>query len=163
MRRAISARECKSLLEYLLKIFEDENSVSKKELSELSYHDGLYGGRKYFSSYAVGKLLNLNTNNYQITKTKLNKMLKFIDEAIKQGFYGYVAFEEGYGNGMWVYSRINPNDNRKPTEGVALYHSFESDSNYWQVVLNVKTNQRTEMLNRNEMRKYLKENHVGGE
>ena len=160
MKKIKSAREVKKYLEFMISIFDGTSGLTDKELYELGYHKGSYGGRTYIRSYNHKDNICLNTNKYQLTKTRLDKMLKFVDEAIKQGFYGQVRFSDTYDNGMWAYSRLDNENNRFPNEGVALYHSFSSDENYWQVILNVKTNQRTDRMMRNEMRKYLKENNI---
>ena len=63
---------------------------------------------------------------------QLKDMRKFLKEAIKLGFTGYVCFKvgaTGCANGMWAYK--NTSDRGYSPDGPALYKSFTPEYNYW--------------------------------
>lgn len=76
-------------------------------------------------------------NDY-LSMSQLNQMKKFLEQAIKLGFTGYVCFKvgaKGCANGMWAYTE-ETTDGYSPKTGNALYHSFVSGENYWDVEIN---------------------------
>ena len=95
-----------------------------------------------------------------LSKSQLKKMAKFLKEAIKLGFTGYVCFKvgaTGCSNGMWAHKELST-DGYSPKEGACLYHSFTPDYNEYEVNLgdgwvygrNFKTNK--------ELEKFIAEN-----
>lgn len=70
--------------------------------------------------------------NKYLTKTHLRDMRKFLKEAIKLGYTGYVCFKvgaSGCANGMWAHK--NESTTGFSPEGEWLYKSFSPDYNYW--------------------------------
>lgn len=71
-------------------------------------------------------------NDY-LSKSQLKDMRKFLKEAIKLGYTGYVCFKvgaTGCSNGMWAY-KAESTTGHSP-DGEALYKSFTPNYNYWQ-------------------------------
>ena len=69
-----------------------------------------------------------------IGKSRLKDMRKFLKEAIKLGFTGYVCFKvgaSGCANGMWAHKESSTNG--FSPDGPCLYKSFTPDYNYWDV------------------------------
>ena len=69
-----------------------------------------------------------------ISISKLKEMRKFLKEAIKLGYTGYVCFKvgaSGCANGMWAHKL--PSVNGYSPDGEFLYKSFTPDYNYWDV------------------------------
>lgn len=65
---------------------------------------------------------------------RLKDMRKFLKEAIKLGFTGYVCFKvgaSGCANGMWAHKEESK-DGYSP-DGACLYKSFTPDYNCWEV------------------------------
>ena len=65
---------------------------------------------------------------------RLKDMRKFLREAIKLGFTGYVCFKvgaSGCANGMWAHKENSING--YSPDGPCLYKSFTQDYNCWQV------------------------------
>lgn len=72
--------------------------------------------------------------NDTLSKSQLEDMRKFLREAIKLGYTGYVCFKvgaTGCANGMWAYKKESE-DGYSP-DGEALYKSFTPAYNYWSV------------------------------
>lgn len=70
--------------------------------------------------------------NEYLSKSQLEDMRKFLKEAIKLGYTGYVCFKvgaSGCANGMWAHKKEST-DGYSP-DGECLYKSFVSDYNYW--------------------------------
>lgn len=70
----------------------------------------------------------------RLSVTQLKDMKKFLKEAIKLGYTGYVCFKVGAtycSNGMWAYKE-ETKDGYSP-DGDCLYKSFTPEYNYWQV------------------------------
>lgn len=66
--------------------------------------------------------------------SRLKDMRKFLKEAIKLGFTGYVCFKvgaSGCANGMWAHKE-NSADGYSP-DGPCLYKSFTPDYNCWEI------------------------------
>ena len=70
--------------------------------------------------------------NDNLSKTQLMDMRKFLKEAIKLGYTGYVCFKvgaTGCANGMWAH-KAESTDGHSP-DGECLYKSFTPAYNYW--------------------------------
>lgn len=77
--------------------------------------------------------------NNKLSLTKLKDMRKFLKEAIKLGYTGYVCFKvgaTGCANGMWAHT-VETKDGYSP-ESDFLYKSFTPEYNYWQISKNGK-------------------------
>lgn len=73
-------------------------------------------------------------NDY-LSLSQLRQMKRFLKTAGELGFNGYVCFKvgaKGCSNGMWAYTNQST-DGYSPRDGAALYHSFVSGENYWDV------------------------------
>lgn len=69
-----------------------------------------------------------------LSLTQLEDMRKFLKEAIKLGYTGYVCFKvgaTGCANGMWAHK--NESETGYSPDGECLYKSFTPAYNYWQV------------------------------
>ena len=72
-------------------------------------------------------------NDY-LSKSQLMDMRKFLNEAIKLGYTGYVCFKvgaTGCANGMWANKEESTNG--FSPKGECLYKSFTPEYNYWAV------------------------------
>lgn len=72
--------------------------------------------------------------NEYLSISQLKDMRKFLKEAIKLGYTGYVCFKvgaTGCSNGMWAHKN-ETKDGYSP-DGECLYKSFTPAYNYWQV------------------------------
>ena len=72
-------------------------------------------------------------NDY-LSKSQLKDMRKFLREAIKLGYTGYVCFKvgaTGCANGMWAH-KAETTTGYSP-EGECLYKSFTPAYEYWQI------------------------------
>lgn len=72
--------------------------------------------------------------NERLSKTQLLDMQRFLREAIKLGYTGYVCFKvgaTGCANGMWAHKQESE-DGYSP-DGEVLYKSFTPSYNYWSV------------------------------
>lgn len=70
--------------------------------------------------------------NEYLSLHQLKDMQKFLREAIKLGYTGYVCFKVGAvgcANGMWAHKKDTV-DGYSP-DGEVLYKSFVSSYNYW--------------------------------
>ena len=70
-----------------------------------------------------------------LSLSKLKSMRRFLREAIKLGYTGYVCFKVGAkycANGMWAYKKPRREDGYSP-DGAFLYKSFSPDYNYWDI------------------------------
>lgn len=71
-------------------------------------------------------------NDY-LSKSQLHDMERFLLEAIKLGYTGYVCFKvgaSGCANGMWAYTKEST-DGCSPNNCRALYKSFTPEYTYW--------------------------------
>ena len=72
--------------------------------------------------------------NEYLSISQLKDMRKFLREAIKLGYTGYVCFKvgaTGCANGMWAHK--NETEDGYSPDGECLYKSFTPAYNYWQV------------------------------
>ena len=70
-----------------------------------------------------------------LSRSKLKDMRRFLREAIKLGYTGYVCFKVGAtycANGMWAHKKPKTEDGYSP-DGAFLYKSFTPDYNYWDI------------------------------
>lgn len=74
--------------------------------------------------------------NDNLSLTQLKDMKKFLEEAIKLGFDGYVCFKvgaTGCANGMWAYKELSTTG--FSPDGEFIYKSFTPAYNYWDIKL----------------------------
>jgi len=74
--------------------------------------------------------------NETLSMSQLKQMEKFLVQAIKLGFTGYVCFKvgaAGCSHGMWAY-KVESTTGYSP-DGDTLFHSFRSGDNYWDAEL----------------------------
>ena len=89
-------------------------------------------GHGYANADVCGELSIFDWWNDYLSLSQLKDMRRFLREAIKLGYTGYVCFTVGAkdcSNGMWAYKEESK-DGFSP-DGEALYKSFVSGSNYW--------------------------------
>lgn len=103
-----------------------------------------YSGKYNFQIRAVCNELSIfDWWNEGLSLTQLKQMRGFVQTAIKLGFTGYVCFKvgaAGCSNGMWAYKQESTNGHSP--DGDALYHSFVSTYNYYDVCLDNKWAQK---------------------
>lgn len=88
--------------------------------------------RKYRIERVCVELNIFDWWNDNLSKAQLLDMRKFLKEAIKLGYTGYVCFQvgaSGCANGMWAY-KAESTTGYSP-KGEAIYKSFSPDYNYW--------------------------------
>lgn len=69
-----------------------------------------------------------------LSKHQLMDMRKFLREAIKLGYTGYVCFKvgaSGCANGMWAHKELSTTG--YSPNGACIYKSFTPDDNYWSI------------------------------
>lgn len=74
--------------------------------------------------------------NSTLSKNQLLEMRKFLKEAIKLGYTGYVCFKvgaTGCANGMWAHKELSTTG--YSPKGACIYKSFSPDYNYWSITL----------------------------
>jgi len=72
--------------------------------------------------------------NGYLSLAQLKDMKKFLKEAIKLGYTGYVCFKvgaTGCANGMWAHKKES--ETGYSPDGECLYKSFTPSYNYWRV------------------------------
>jgi len=126
------AYECLNTVNKLLDALEGRIELTQKEKKIYGYYEDIWTGKKYYSRYTVKNYINLaGTDRSQVTKTMLKEMKKFLEKAIKFGFYGDVKFSIGYDNGMYASTRVTQ---EACDEGqLILYRNFDSRYKYWQL------------------------------
>lgn len=98
--------------------------------------DGIYeqGIKSYRIREVYDELSIFDWWNERLSKTQLLDMQRFLREAIKLGYTGYVCFKvgaAGCANGMWAHKQESE-DGYSP-KGEVLYKSFTPSYNYWSV------------------------------
>ena len=105
------------------------------DYNRLDYDGFGYNKKWYFCMDAVCAELSIfDWWKEHLSLSQLKDMRKFLKEAIKLGYTGYVCFKVGTkrcANGMWAYKALST-DGYSP-KGAALYKSFTPDYNYWSV------------------------------
>ena len=89
---------------------------------------------RMFSVYSDLSIFDWFKEN--LTKSDLNKMRQFLEEAIKLGYDGYVCFKVGAkycANGMWAH-KAESEDGYSP-RGEFIYRSFTTDYTCWDAKL----------------------------
>ncbi len=131
-----------AILENVEKCIAELQSM-KTEYTYPKHHERIsYGGygyrenrKYYFKMDAVCDELSIfDWWNDNLSLNKLKDMQKFLKEAIKLGYTGYVCFKvgaSGCANGMWAYKALS--ETGYSPNGEALYKSFTPDYNYWQI------------------------------
>lgn len=95
-----------------------------------------WGYKKYTIRFVCDKLSIFDWWNDNLSVSQLKQMKKFLIEAGKLGYNGYVCFKvgaAGCSHGMWAYKAESTNG--YSPDGETLYHSFRSGDNYWDVQL----------------------------
>lgn len=98
--------------------------------------DGIYeqGIKSYRIRDVYDELSIFDWWNERLSKTQLLDMQRFLREAIKLGYTGYVCFKvgaTGCANGMWAHKQES--ENGYSPDGEFLYKSFTPDYNCWSV------------------------------
>ena len=92
-----------------------------------------YGYRPCYRIASVCDELNIfDWWNENLSKSQLQDMKKFLKEAIKLGYTGYVCFKvgaTGCANGMWAYKEESTTGHSP--DGETLYKSFTPAYNEW--------------------------------
>lgn len=92
-------------------------------------------GRNYLRiSEVCDELSIFDWWNNNLSITQLKDMRKFLKEAIKLGYTGYVCFKvgsTGCANGMWAHKE-ETTDGYSP-DGDFIYKSFTPEYNYWSI------------------------------
>lgn len=94
--------------------------------------NGMVWNNKYRIADVYDELNIFDWWNDNLSKTQLKDMQKFLKEAIKLGYTGYVCFKvgaTGCANGMWAY-KAESTTGHSP-DGACLYKSFTPAYNYW--------------------------------
>lgn len=89
--------------------------------------------RRYYINDVCNELSIFDWWNDWMSKSQLKDMRKFLKEAIKLGYDGYVCFKvgaSGCSNGMWAY-KAESTDGYSPKNSEFLYKSFTPSYNYW--------------------------------
>lgn len=89
--------------------------------------------RRYYINDVCNELSIFDWWNDYLSKSQLKDMRKFLKEAIKLGYDGYVCFKvgaSGCSNGMWAY-KAESTDGYSPKNSEFLYKSFTPSYNYW--------------------------------
>lgn len=130
-------REASKIVNKALKALEaeDVNTVlTDEEIKLYGFRSERIWGRterkKYFEKWNFKNVMpNIRTDRSRITRTMLKDMKKFIDKAMEYHFYGDIEFKTDWSAGMYASTRTGSDK-----EGaIILYHTFESDSKYWQI------------------------------
>ena len=91
--------------------------------------------RKYLRISGVCNELSIfDWWNNNLSLTQLKDMRKFLKEAIKLGYTGYVCFKvgsTGCANGMWAHKEESTNG--YSPDGDFIYKSFTPEYNYWSI------------------------------
>lgn len=99
-----------------------------EQVDRLIAEGGKYKIRKVFRSLSI-----FDWWPDTLSQAKLKDMKRFLEEAIKLGFNGYVCFKvgaTGCANGMWAHKEESY-DGYSP-DGAYIYKSFTPAYNYWE-------------------------------
>lgn len=126
MKKGLNAQEV---------LFEVEAKIEHLERWQEEYKSGLTWRKPRFKIVDVYEELSIFDwwNDY-LSMTQLKDMQKFLKEAIKLGYTGYVCFKvgaTGCANGMWAHKAES--ETGYSPDGECLYKSFTPSYNYWQV------------------------------
>lgn len=126
MRKGLNAQEV---------LFEVEAKIEYLEKWQDEYKSGITWEKPRFKIDDVFEELSIFDwwNDY-LSLAQLKDMRKFLKEAIKLGYTGYVCFKvgaTGCSNGMWAHKEES--ETGYSPDGECLYKSFTPAYNYWQV------------------------------
>ena len=101
-----------------------------------------------------------------LSLSRLKDMRKFLNEAIKLGFTGYVCFKVGVtgcANGMWAHKKLSITG--YSPDGACLYKSFTPQYEYWQINPKgeeylPKEKEFDSLKNIKQLENYIKENNL---
>ena len=118
--------------------YHNAQAVLDKVEEKIAYLKTQYRGAKFrmddvYDVYDELSIFDSWTDELGISR--LEDMRKFLREAIKLGYTGYVCFKvgiSGCSNGMWAYKKESI-DGYCP-DGPTLYKSFTPDYEYWSVM-----------------------------
>ena len=97
----MNTRECLKNVTYLLEGLEGTKEFTSQEKSKLGYNNDTWSNRKYYWEYKVKDMIAIRScDRDRISKTMLSDMKKFLELALKLGFYGKVEFKTGYNGRM---------------------------------------------------------------
>ena len=130
----MNVRECLQTVNHLIEGLQDETKLTAKEKDIYGYTKEWYGSKKWYDRWKVDEYIAIErSDRNRVTKTMLNDMKKFLEKAQKMGFRGKVSFKDGYRHGMWASTRDFSTEEERKGQ-IVLYHSFETGSNYWQLL-----------------------------
>lgn len=126
MRKGLNAQEV---------LFEVEAKIEYLEKWQDEYKNGITWEKPRFKIDDVFEELSIFDwwTDY-LSLAQLKDMRKFLKEAIKLGYTGYVCFKvgaTGCANGMWAHKEESKTG--YSPDGECLYKSFTPAYNYWQV------------------------------
>lgn len=128
----------------------------ERYIEEVKSYKEKYGFKKKLYIPSVYKNLSIfDWFTNELSLNRLMEMRKFLKEAIKLGYTGYVCFKvgiSGFANGMWAYTD-------ESTTGYSpdcdfLYKSFTSEYNYWDITYYDKDKKTSESLSKRLGKKY---------
>ena len=118
-----------------MKTYENKNAAAVLKNVESMIADIENGmARNYYIYDICNELSIFDWWNDWLSKSQLKDMRKFLREAIKLGYNGYVCFKvgaTGCANGMWAHKEESTTG--YSPEGEFLYKSFTPSYNYWSV------------------------------
>lgn len=110
----------------------------EKKIEIMENTDSTYLKKYMFPINAVYRELSIfDTWVDYLSLSKLKDMRRFLKEAIKLGFEGYVCFKvgaRGCANGMWAHKE--PTTNGYSPNCDFIYKSFTPEYNYWSLSIN---------------------------
>ena len=121
----------KEAMDYADKNAEAVLAKVEKRIEQLEH---MYKGAKFSTRELSDELSIFDWWTEEIGISRLKDMRKFLKEAIKLGYTGYVCFKvgmSGCANGMWAHKKQSI-DGYSP-DGGYLYKSFTPDYEYWSV------------------------------
>lgn len=127
----MNTRECLKNVTYLLEGLEGTRELTRQEKINLGYNNDTWSNRKYYWDYKVRDMIAMGScDRDRISKTMLSDMKKFLELAMKLGFYGKVEFKTGYNGRMLASTR----DTDVKEGQILLRRSFESKDNFYSLL-----------------------------
>ena len=124
MKKGLNAQEV---------LFEVEAKIDELEMKKAQGYRHPYNTRLRIRN-VYRELSIFDWWNDYLSLAQLKDMKKFLKEAIKLGYDGYVCFKvgaTGCANGMWAHKEES--ETGYSPDGECLYKSFTPSYNYWQV------------------------------
>lgn len=115
--------------------YHNAQAVLDKVEEKIAYLKTQYRGAKFRMDDVYDELSIFDWWTDELGISRLEDMRKFLREAIKLGYTGYVCFKvgmSGCANGMWAHKKEST-DGYSP-DGPTLYKSFTPDYEYWSVM-----------------------------